>query len=150
MAIIDTLKSQHLSIHKLIIEIGLALKKGDAAGVGNALRELKPMLVAHHALEDREIYPTLIAAGKTEEHAQLAATAKLFADNMQRISEGMMAFFKRHDPAALDLQKFEPDFKSFTGLIGSRTTAEETTLYPIYERLFAAVPTAKTERRLSA
>ena len=107
------------------------------------------MIVAHNALEDRELYPTLIAAGQHGEHAPLATTAKLFADNMLRISEGMMAFFNRHDPRNLDLAKFEADFKNFTGLMGSRITAEETTLYPIYERISAQLP-AKAERRLSA
>lgn len=131
--LIDTLKKQHLELVRLVGQMDVMLGRGDEAGAREVLSSLGNVLRAHLALEDQEIYPGLIRAAEESRDDRMLETAKVFANNMQRITESLRDFFARHE-ASFHLDRFQTAWRTLSSVISARIESEEKTLYPLYER----------------
>ena len=131
--LIATLKQQHQELVRLVGEMNAVLERGDEGAVFAVLASLSQVLRAHLALEDREIYPALVKAAEASGDAKMLETAKLFADNMQRITESLKDFLARHE-TSFHLDRFRTGWSTLSGVLAKRIESEETTLYPLYER----------------
>lgn len=131
--LIATLKQQHQELVRLVGEMNAVLERGDEAVVFAVLSSLSQFLRAHLALEDREIYPALVRAAEASGDAKMLETARLFADNMQRITESLKDFLARHE-TSFHLERFRTGWSTLSGVLAKRIESEETTLYPLYER----------------
>jgi hypothetical protein len=144
--LIQTLKAQHSAVLRLVGTIDDALKQGDAQAVSTQLRQLQTALTAHLALEDRELYPGLIALGVELKDHNLESSARVFQGNMERVTEALVSFLSRHEKPATDLAAFERDWRTIVGVLGARVRSEETSLYPLFE--MARDRKARVSRRL--
>lgn len=131
--LIATLRQQHQELVQLVGQMNAALERGEEAAVCSVLSSLSQSLRAHLALEDREIYPGLIRAAEASGDAKMLETARLFASNMQRITESLQDFLSRHQ-AEFHLDRFRTGWGTLSGVLAKRIESEETTLYPLYEQ----------------
>jgi hypothetical protein len=131
--LIATLKQQHQELVRLVGEMNAVLERGDEAAVFALLSSLSQVLRAHLTLEDREIYPALVRAAEASGDAKMLDTARLFADNMQRITESLKDFLARHE-TSFHLERFRTGWSTLSGVLAKRIESEEMTLYPLYER----------------
>jgi hypothetical protein len=131
--LIATLKQQHQELVRLVGEMNAVLERGDEAAVFALLSSLSQVLRAHLTLEDREIYPALVRAAEASGDAKMLDTARLFADNMQRITESLKDFLARHE-TSFHLERFRTGWSTLSGVLAKRIESEETTLYPLYEK----------------
>lgn len=131
--LIATLKQQHQELVRLVGQMNAVLERGDEAAVFAVLASLSQVLRAHLALEDREVYPALVRAAEASGDAKMLETARLFADNMQRITESLKEFLARHE-TSFHLDRFRTGWGTLSGVLAKRIESEETTLYPLYER----------------
>jgi regulator of sigma D len=141
--LIATLKQQHQELVRLVGEMNAVLARGDEGAVFAVLSSLSQVLRAHLLLEDREIYPALVKAAEASGDAKMLETAKLFADNMQRITESLKDFLARHE-TSFHLERFRTGWSTLSGVLAKRIESEETTLYPLYEK---RVMNNRSERR---
>lgn len=133
----DTLESQHRALEQLLLELGAATKSGEAAAIQPALKRVRTLLHAHLQLEDTQFYPVLLRLAGDSKNDSLAATAQLFQQNMQRIAEGVMAFFERYDAELPNVGQFKNDLKLNVDILAKRMAEEERTLHPMLRRLEA-------------
>ncbi|HVG62229.1 MAG TPA: hemerythrin domain-containing protein [Hyalangium sp.] len=131
--LIATLKQQHQELVRLVGEMNVVLERGDEAAVFAVLSSLSQALRTHLALEDREVYPALVRAAEASGDAKMLETARLFADNMQRITESLKDFLARHE-TSFHLERFRTGWSTLSGVLAKRIESEETTLYPLYEK----------------
>jgi len=136
MKLIPQLKQEHVEIMRSFASI----KEGVVGGkVGDAdlikeLRELKNTLVAHLDLEDKMLYSAL-AKSETVEAKELG---EKYSVEMLGISKIALTFFEKYmSDAIADLLKSAEFRKELDGVISAvtkRVEAEETILYPVYEK----------------
>lgn len=131
--LIATLKQQHQELLRLVGQMNAVLERGDEAAVFAVLSSLSQVLRAHLALEDQEIYPALVRAAEASGDAKMLETARLFADNMQRITDSLKEFLARHE-TSFHLERFRTGWSTLSGVLAKRIESEETTLYPLYEK----------------
>jgi hemerythrin len=131
--LIATLRQQHQELVRLVGEMNAVLERGEEAAVCKVLTSLSQALRIHLALEDREVYPGLVRAAEVSGDAKMLETAKVFASNMQRITESLQEFLSRHQ-AEFHLDRFRTGWSTLSGVLAKRIESEETTLYPLYER----------------
>ena len=60
-------------------------------------------------------------------------TAKVFAGNMQRITDSLRDFLTRHE-TSFHLDRFKAGWRTLKIVLATRIESEEKTLYPLYER----------------
>jgi hemerythrin-like domain-containing protein len=131
--LIATLRQQHQELVRLVGQMNAALERGEEGAVCQVLTSLSLALRTHLALEDREVYPGLIRAAEASGDAKMLETAKLFASNMQRITDSLQDFLSRHQ-AEFHLERFRTGWATLSGVLAKRIESEETTLYPLYEQ----------------
>ncbi|MFL5349310.1 MAG: hemerythrin domain-containing protein [Hyalangium sp.] len=134
--LIDTLRKQHQELVRLSKHMDATLERGDEAGARAALSSLSQALREHLKLEDQEIYPGLIRAAQEAGDEKMLETARLFASNMQRITDSLRDFMSRHE-ASFHLERFQKGWRTLSGVLSARIESEEKTLYPLYERRVA-------------
>ncbi len=105
------------------------------AEVGVALDRLRQAVERHLALEDTDLYPSLSRLAEEKNQTGLSTTARMFSDNMKRISASMMTFFERYRGKQIDQAVFARDWKGIRDVLQVRFQSEESTLYPMYARL---------------
>jgi iron-sulfur cluster repair protein YtfE (RIC family) len=134
--LIPTLKAQHQAVVKMVTTIDDAVGRKDLTSVAQTLAQLKTALLAHLELEDTQLYPELIRAAEEKKQQEIAEMAKTFANNMKHISKALNDFLGRYDGMQeVQLQKFNKDWPAIKDTLGSRVSAEETSLYKQYARL---------------
>ena len=131
--LIETLKKQHQDLIRLAGEMDVMLERGDEAGARGVLSSLAQVLRTHLTLEDHEIYPGLIRAAQESKDERMLETAKMFANNMQRITESLRDFVARHE-ASFHLDRFQAGWRTLSTVLATRIASEEKTLYPLYEQ----------------
>jgi hypothetical protein len=136
--IIHTLELQHRALEREVAMLEGALAAKSTKGVRSSLDKLLTMLTAHFGLEQREFYPPFLerVAGADPEAAKLV---NLFHQNLERIAEGVLGFFKRW-PGELDaarLSELSAEWKTTLKVLAGRLRDEEKVLHPIYVRLFS-------------
>jgi hypothetical protein len=133
-SLVETLKAEHAAVLLMVGQLQIELNATELDKVSQTLTRLKVALLAHLAREDAELYPGLVEMAEKAGDASMARGARAFQDNMKRISEGLVAFLGKYEGKKFDVVAFNRDWKSIVEVLGARITAEETTLYPMYER----------------
>lgn len=130
--LITTLKAQHRALEELSKKMNSAIADRDVARLESLTHQLKLALNAHLDLEEQQLYPVLVAAGKKDHGVE--QTTKLFRENMVRIAEGLTGFFDRHGGGPVNVDAFAREWSSIAMVLGQRCEAEETALFPKYDR----------------
>jgi regulator of sigma D len=133
--LLDSLQQQHGQIHDLVHQVDTHLSASRLGEVGVALDRLRSALEKHLELEDRELYPNLSRLAEEKNQTGLSMTARMFSENMKRISTSMMAFFERYRGKAIPQDTFAREWKGIRDVLQVRFQSEESTLYPMYSRL---------------
>jgi hypothetical protein len=139
--LIETLKKQHMELARLAGQMDIMLERGDEAGARGVLSSLGQVLRAHLALEDKEIYPGLIRAAQESKDDRMLETAKVFASNMQRITDSLRDFLTRHE-TSFHLDRFQAGWRTLSIVLATRIESEEKTLYPLYAQRVGIKPHA--------
>ena len=134
MDLIATLKSHHRAVEKLVAEINDALTRGDIPTVKKNLGTLKTALLGHLALEDAQLYPGLVKAAERKKDEAMSATVTRFSTNMEKIGVGLKAFLTKYDGQEFQAKAFSSEWKNIVTTLSTRITAEECSLYPLYEK----------------
>jgi hemerythrin-like domain-containing protein len=129
----DTLRAQHQELVRLVQQMDAALEREDEAGARAVLASLGQALRTHLALEDQEIYPGLIRAAEVSNDEKMLESARLFANNMMRITEALQDFVSRHE-TDFHLERFRAGWRTLSDVLARRIESEEKTLYPLYEQ----------------
>lgn len=133
--LVETLKTQHRELERRMRTLDERTEAADAEGARAALGALSECLMAHLALEDRQLYPGLTAVGEEALGAGRKALAESFAANMRRISDGLVSFLQSSERA--DAATLSREWRRIRSILESRIESEERVLYPLYERAVA-------------
>lgn len=127
--LINKLKADHKELVATLEEV----KKLGVTPAGLAkLRSAKAGLLAHLKMEDKELYPKLRVAAKSD--AALKSLLELFANEMEGITNFALEFFEKYENASSGVG-FAKDFGKLLGELANRIRREETLLYEAYEKL---------------
>lgn len=127
---IAELKDDHILILTTleeIITVGIRSNEGQ-----QKLLKIKNALLAHLKKEDEKLYPPLEEVAKTDKN--LRVTLEIFAQDMIKTSELVMAFFEKYNNPPQSLE-FVKDFGKLYALLNNRIRKEENILYAEYEKL---------------
>lgn len=142
MTLIETLQVQHRELQRLIDQIDAELAKRRSSELPRLLASFARLVTAHLALEDAQLYPSLVGAGQE----QVSVAARNFAVAMLQIQAGVQQFLARFSGATISLDEFRPAWEQTVKVLAARIRAEETSLYPLYSR--ATAPPSKAPARL--
>ena len=126
MTLIERLTSEHNALREALEQINQhRISQPEGREI---LFNTKAMLVAHLALEDKELYPALdlLAANKT--------LASSFRQEMQGITVSVLDFFKKYENGIEDGLAFARDFGHIKTMLVQRMIREETRLYPAFQQ----------------
>jgi iron-sulfur cluster repair protein YtfE (RIC family) len=127
--LISELKSDHQQLVSVLNDIrskGIVSKEAVAL-----LMKAKNALLAHLKKEDTFLYPQLNSAAKNNKN--LASTIDLFAKDMDKISQSVMAFFKKYEHGGEGLE-FAKDIGNLMSVLANRIQREENALYPEFDK----------------
>lgn len=132
--LITQLTSEHTFIKEKLKE---AKKLGMRSHSGlDALVSAKRALMAHLTKEDRELYPSLREAAKTD--AEARAMLDMFARDMEAVTAVVLKFFEKYeapDAAKVPDSEFARDFGELVARLSLRISTEEQLLYKQFERM---------------
>lgn len=129
--LVRKLEAQHRALERVVSEVNAALNGKDPAGVASGLGKLQSMIHAHLSLENSQFYPAFESGGSRKG----VEVARMFAQNMRLIADGLGVFFNRYSTPPSDLARFEREWKSMVDVLANRIAAEEQTLHPMFEAL---------------
>ena len=134
--IVETLELQHRAVEQEVASFEQALAYGALEQIRASLDRMETMLVGHLKLENTEFYPAFLAKAEGDPAHQ---TVSLFQQNLARIGEGLLGFFRRwHGPLLhARLEALKADWAGILKLLEARLRDEDQILHPIYRRLFA-------------
>lgn len=128
--LVDELKSEHANLVNVLNEVK---KLGITSNEGQQLlKSAKNGLIAHLQKEDRELYPQLRNAAKTD--ADLERTLRMFAQDMEGITTLALDFFNKYENGGSGIE-FAKDFGRLFAMLGNRIGKEENILYAKYNEL---------------
>lgn len=125
MSLIERLTAEHNALRDALQKIN-ELRVSQPEG-RELIFKTKSMLLAHLALEDKELYPAL------DRLAESKVLSSSFHQEMQDISVSVLAFFKKYDQGIADGIEFARDFGQIRAMLVQRMIREETRLYPAYK-----------------
>ena len=99
---------------------------------------VKKALLAHLKKEDDKLYPLLERAAATD--PAIRGLLRRFSEDMSKISAAALAFFDKYSSGGLFTTAFSVDLERLHSVLMTRIRAEETELYPAYERVEALTP----------
>ena len=126
MTLIERLTSEHNALREALEQINQhRISQPEGREI---LFNTKAMLVAHLALEDKELCPPLdlLAANKI--------LASSFRQEMQEITVSVLDFFKKYENGIEDGLAFARDFGHIKTMLVQRMIREETRLYPSFQQ----------------
>jgi hypothetical protein len=126
---IDAIRLQHESISELAAALAAEVSKPSYSPVAAIRWKLARELIAHLAVEDRWLYPTLIASPDHE----AAETAKQFKDEMGGLSDVFTAYMRKwsDQQIASEWSTYCAETKSFLASLKDRVARENRELYPL-------------------
>lgn len=128
--LVDELKADHQKLVAVLTDIrtkGIVSKEAV-----QLLMTAKGALLAHLKKEDTFLYPELQSAAKDDKN--LASTVDLFAKDMDKISQSVLAFFAKYENGGEGME-FAKDIGNLMATLGNRIQREENALYPEYDRV---------------
>jgi hemerythrin-like domain-containing protein len=139
----ETLRVQHRNLEELATKLTEALAASQVDEVRAVLNKLAVALTAHLQLEDAKLYPEIEAMARQGQQSSLVTVAQSFSISMSSITVVLTRFVERAQKGVLDLKRFEAEWKTILNTLQTRIHTEETSLYPIHEKLTRkAVPSA--------
>lgn len=127
------LKNEHARLKDLLDRVK-ALGIGTAEGQ-QALRGARQVFIDHIAHEDREFYPSFLAAAAGRPDAERLATQ--FAAEMTAMSRDILGFFEKYKDGGSGLE-YARDFGRLSAALFLRWHKEESVLYTRYAELAAS------------
>jgi len=130
---IDTFIRQHADIDAIVTELGRAINM-DERNLAAATRwKLARKLVAHLALEDKLLYPALIASNDRE----TATLAHGMQAEMGNLAERFQSYMEKWDNSSITEQwsAFRDETQIILTALRKRISKENHVVYPAYERL---------------
>jgi iron-sulfur cluster repair protein YtfE (RIC family) len=134
----EQFRSQHKEILMLAGEIGSLCLSGVVPGnestIKAKLNALSGILSVHLAMEDRTLYPSMIASP----NSAAKNTASAFKEQMGGIAGAFKAFIGKYPTGKSILDHaaaFGADFKAIRTALQSRISKEESVLYPLADKL---------------
>ena len=129
--IVEELKSEHQFLVERVTEVKKLIGSPKAA---DGVRVIKKGLLAHLGKEDRRLYPALYHVAQQDK--ALAELLENFARDMERITTAAIAFFEKYEiEGNAQGIEFARDFGALVATLSKRIHAEETLLYPEFDRL---------------
>lgn len=130
----DKFRGQHDHLLKLAVELGELSSSiaslEDAQQARAVLSNLGGKLLVHLAMEDKSLYPQLLASGQSE----VVSLTKQFMDEMGGLAEAFEAYNKRWAGAATILEQsdtFQTETAGIVAALGTRIDKENNQLYPM-------------------
>lgn len=130
--LLDSLKSQHRQLEKMVGSLNQAFARADAAAATKELEAFKTLLVGHLELEDVKLYPELRRAGAG--NAQMLSTVDRFSTSMDKIGETLRGFLGRAEAKGAKVIDLSAEWKGVALALTARITAEEGSLYGLFEK----------------
>ena len=125
MSLTHVLREQHDHLSALLDEVG---RLGLDCAEGHArLKDAQQAMLAHLALEDSQLYPSLRSNPAT------AKLAHRYADEMLQLTPALMAFFDSYQDGGIDPGSFKRSLEQLQAVLQQRISREEGKLYPAYE-----------------
>lgn len=128
--LIEKLKKQHIEILNILEDLrssGLNSKKGFSL-----LSKSKDVFLEHLELEDQKLYPPLFEKAKTDQ--KLNRTLKIFASEMDKISNFVINFFEKYEKENENRKDFSQDITIFIVIFKDRIRKEEMAIYKSYKK----------------
>lgn len=128
--LVSELKADHQKLVAVLSDIrakGITSKEGV-----QLLMSAKSALLAHLKKEDTFLYPEMKLAA--EKNPNLKQTLDIFAKDMDKITDQVLAFFNKYTNGGSGLD-FAKDIGGLLSVLGTRIQREENTLYPEYDKL---------------
>jgi hypothetical protein len=130
--LLDSLKTQHRQLEKLVGVLNGDFARSDGAAISKDMQEFKAFLMGHLELEDTKLYPELRKAGAG--NPQLLATVDRFSTSMVKIGETLRAFLGKAESKGVNVTELAAEWKGVALALTARVTAEEGTLYSLFEK----------------
>lgn len=125
MTLTATLRTQHTQLRALLEDVR---RLGIASGEGReALQKAERLVVAHLTLEQAKLYPALRAHASTEQ------LAHQYADEMEKLTPTVVAFFDTWRNGGSDALGFARSLGQLLAALNQRINREEIRLYPAYD-----------------
>lgn len=138
MSTTEQFRTQHKEILVLTGEIGSLCQPrvapGNESTIKAKLNALSGILSVHLAMEDKTLYPTMIAS----QNPAAKNTASAFKEQMGGIAGAFKSFVGRYPTGKSILDHdaaFGADFKAIRTALQSRISKEESVLYPLADKL---------------
>ena len=120
-----TLRAQHAQLRSLLEDVR---RLGISTDAGReALQKAERLVGAHLALEEAKLYPAL------RTHPSTRDMAHQYADEMEKLTPAVLAFFEAHRDGTADALGFARSLGQLLGTLNQRINREEVRLYPAYE-----------------
>jgi hypothetical protein len=140
MARTDTFRKHHAEIMTIAREIngilGSTIPANSAETIRMQLSRLAGLVNLHLAMEDKALYPALLA----HNDATVAATARRFNDEMGSVAAAFVAYIKAWPTAAAisaDAVRFTTESKAVFNALSKRIHRENTELYVLLDAIEA-------------
>ncbi len=131
-------RTQHKELLQIATEMSSHLKESELANDANCVRsllsKLAGKLTVHLAMEDKNLYPSLL----NHEDERVRTTAKRFIDEMGGIQEAFSKYV-RNWPTSAHIQKnpsgFISETKAIANALSQRIAKEDNELYNMIDSL---------------
>lgn len=138
MARTDSYRKHHDEILSIAREInallGPAIGDSDADTIRKLLSKLAGLVNVHLAMEDKGLYPELLANGD----ASVKATARRFSDEMGSVAAAFVAYINAWPTSTAikaDAARFTTESKGIFNALSKRIHRENTELYVLLDAL---------------
>ncbi len=140
MAIIDTLRRQHIELTRAVQSVDACINTASVDEVLAELEHLRFLLSAHLEIEDRAFYPQLFQSASQTGDQDAKATAHTFFSTMDftaTFAEGFFDKFSNRDELLNRRESLAKHWRLLVDALTRRIHAEESALYPLFDRLSA-------------
>ena len=138
MARTDSYRKHHDEILGIAREInallGATIADGDAETIRKLLSKLAGLVNVHLAMEDKGLYPELLAHGD----ASVKATARRFSDEMGSVAAAFVAYINTWPTSTAikaDPARFTTESKGIFNALSKRIHRENTELYVLLDAM---------------
>lgn len=135
----ENLRIEHAELLGLASKLATLLntpenRSATATGLRETLVKMNAKLGLHLAMEDKDLYPSLMKST----HGEAAAVAKRFVDEMGGIGAAFKEYLKKYPTGAVieaNWDAFKSESVGILGVLGNRIEKEERELYPLLDQM---------------
>lgn len=136
---LDLYRRQHRDLLAVVASLGAQADLGSVSGTGgtrelrSSVADLSGKVMVHLQLEDRHLYPELMAS----QHAEVRAVAARYRGSMGALRATAEGFSRRWlRPAAIEQSPaaFAAELRALLHTLAERIASEDAELFPLAER----------------